>query len=107
MRAGSTKRRWEFSSASVSRRAHGQLQLEDLDRKALGSRVLFHIPAEVGYRFDDYNSLSAYFEHMSNAYTVSPNEAWTGSAFVTATAFRRQTRPLLRASCPLLVGADE
>jgi hypothetical protein len=37
--------------------------------------VLFHIPAEVGYRFDDHTSLSAYFfEHMSNAYTVSPNE---------------------------------
>ena len=53
---------------------NGQLQLEDWDRKALGSRVLFHIPAEVGYRFDDHNSLSAYFEHMSNAYTVSPNE---------------------------------
>jgi lipid A 3-O-deacylase len=42
--------------------------------QALGSRVLFHIPAEVGYRFDDHNSLSAYFEYMSNAYTVSPNE---------------------------------
>jgi hypothetical protein len=53
---------------------NGQLQLDDWDRKALGSRVLFHIPAEVGYRFDDHNSLSAYFEHMSNAYTVSPNE---------------------------------
>ena len=52
----------------------GQLQLEDWDRKALGSRVLFHIPAEVGYRFDDHHNLSAYFEHMSNAYTVSPNE---------------------------------
>ncbi len=53
---------------------NGQLKLEDWDRKALGSRVLFHIPAEVGYRFDDHNSLSVYFEHMSNAYTVSPNE---------------------------------
>jgi lipid A 3-O-deacylase len=53
---------------------NGQLQLEDWDRKALGSRVLFHIPLEIGYRLDDHNSLSAYFEHMSNAYTVSPNE---------------------------------
>jgi hypothetical protein len=52
----------------------GQLELEDWDRKALGSRILFHIPAEVGYRFDDHNSLSAYFEHTSNAYTVTPNE---------------------------------
>jgi len=53
---------------------NGQLQLEDWDRKALGSRVLFHIPLEIGYRLDEHNSLSAYFEHMSNAYTVSPNE---------------------------------
>ncbi|MGZ5889376.1 MAG: acyloxyacyl hydrolase [Hyphomicrobium sp.] len=53
---------------------NGQLQLEDWDRKALGSRVLFHIPVEIGYRLDEHNSLSAYFEHMSNAYTVDPNE---------------------------------
>jgi lipid A 3-O-deacylase len=52
----------------------GQLKLKNWDEKALGSRVLFHIPVEVGYRFDAHNSLSAYFEHMSNAYTVSPNE---------------------------------
>ena len=42
--------------------------------KALGSRVLFHIPAEIGYRFDDHNSLSVYFEHMSNANTQDYNE---------------------------------
>jgi lipid A 3-O-deacylase len=52
----------------------GQLKFEDWDRKALGSRVLFHIPLEIGYRFDAHNSLSAYFEHTSNAYIVSPNE---------------------------------
>lgn len=52
----------------------GKLELEHLDEKALGSRVLFHIPVEVGYRFDAHNSLSAYFEHTSNAYTVDPNE---------------------------------
>ena len=43
-------------------------------RKALGSRALFHIPAEIGYRFDTHNSLSIYFEHMSNAYTQDYNE---------------------------------
>lgn len=52
----------------------GQLELKDVDRKALGSRVLFHIPLEIGCRLDEHNSLSAYFEHMSNAYTVDPNE---------------------------------
>jgi lipid A 3-O-deacylase len=74
--------RWQYETPSgiflglgLGAAVHdGQLQLDDWDRKALGSRVLFHIPAEVGYRFDDHNSLSAYFEHMSNAYTVSPNE---------------------------------
>jgi lipid A 3-O-deacylase len=53
---------------------NGQLQLEDWNRKALGSRVLFHFPAEIGYRFDEHNSLSLYFEHTSNGYTVHPNE---------------------------------
>lgn len=52
----------------------GQLDLVDFDQKALGSRVLFHFPAELGYRFDDHNSLSVYFEHMSNAYTFRYNE---------------------------------
>jgi lipid A 3-O-deacylase len=52
----------------------GQLKLKNADEKALGSRVLFHIPVELGYRFDSHNSVSAYFEHMSNAYTASPNE---------------------------------
>jgi hypothetical protein len=42
--------------------------------KALGSRVLFHVPAEIGYRFDTHNSLSVYFEHMSNANTAGSNE---------------------------------
>ncbi len=50
------------------------LKFEDQNEKALGSRVLFHIPAEIGYRFDDHNSLSVYFEHMSNADTSDHNE---------------------------------
>jgi hypothetical protein len=74
--------RWQYETASrvffglgLGVAVHnGQLQLEDWDRKALGSRVLFHFPIEVGYRLDDHNSVSAYFEHTSNAYTVSPNE---------------------------------
>lgn len=53
---------------------NGQLNLEDWNKKALGSRVLFHIPVELGYRFDEHDSVSIYFEHMSNAYTVDPNE---------------------------------
>lgn len=46
----------------------------DPDRKWLGSRVLFHIPMEVGYHLDEHNDISVYFEHMSNAYTQKYNE---------------------------------
>ena len=52
----------------------GKLLPTNVDRKALGARVLFHIPAEIGYRLDGHNSLSVYFEHMSNAYTNRYNE---------------------------------
>lgn len=45
-----------------------------LDAKWLGSRVLFHIPAEVGVHLDEHNDLSVYFEHTSNAYTQEYNE---------------------------------
>jgi hypothetical protein len=47
---------------------------QNWDRKYLGSRVLFHIPMEVGYHLDAHNDLSVYFEHMSNAYTEKYNE---------------------------------
>jgi lipid A 3-O-deacylase len=52
----------------------GNLDASDPDRKALGSTLLFHIPAELGYRLDDHNSFSLYFEHISNAYTQDENE---------------------------------
>lgn len=74
--------RWQYETPSrvffglgIGAALHnGQLQLEDWDRKALGSRLLFHFPIEIGYRLDDRSSVSAYFEHISNGYTVSPNE---------------------------------
>lgn len=50
------------------------LKYVNQSEKALGSRVLFHIPAEIGYRIDNHNSLSVYFEHMSNANTANYNE---------------------------------
>ena len=52
----------------------GELDPVDPDRKALGSRVLFHIPAEIGVRLDAHNSLSVYFEHTSNAGLADFNE---------------------------------
>jgi lipid A 3-O-deacylase len=44
------------------------------DRKALGARVLFHVPLELGLRLDARQSLSVYFEHTSNAGTARYNE---------------------------------
>ena len=43
------------------------------DEKGLGSRALFHLSAELGYRFNQQISVSAYFEHFSNADLASPN----------------------------------
>jgi lipid A 3-O-deacylase len=53
----------------------GHLVPDAADRKALGGRWLFHIPAEIGYRFDHHHSISIYFEHMSNGNTQTYNEA--------------------------------
>ena len=52
----------------------GQNNLINTGQKALGSRILFHIPLEAGLRLDAHNSISAYFEHTSNAYTQNVNE---------------------------------
>jgi len=52
----------------------GNLGPTDPDLKALGARVLFHIPFELGFRFDQRRSISVYFEHTSNAGLASPNE---------------------------------
>lgn len=74
--------RWTYEAASglffgvgLGGAIHdGNVGRTDPARKALGSRVLFHIPLEFGYRFDAHNSVSAYFEHTSNGYTQTYNE---------------------------------
>lgn len=43
-------------------------------RKALGSRLLFHIPVEIGLRLGGRRSISVYCEHMSNAFLADSNE---------------------------------
>jgi lipid A 3-O-deacylase len=52
----------------------GELTASDADRKALGSRVLFHPSAELGYRFDGVNSVSLFADHISNGYTRRYND---------------------------------
>lgn len=74
--------RWEIESPTgiffalgLGAAVHdGNLGASDPDRKALGSRILFHIPAELGWRWDGHNSISLYFEHISNGYTQDYNE---------------------------------
>lgn len=74
--------RWQYEHASglffgvgLGGAVHdGDLRLERNDRKALGSRVVFHIPIEAGYRFDGKSGLSVYFDHISNAYLAEANE---------------------------------
>jgi hypothetical protein len=46
----------------------------DPDNKQLGRRVLFHPNVEWGYRLSDHNSLSLFFEHISNASTARKNQ---------------------------------
>lgn len=74
--------RWEiegpagvFLALGIGAAVHnGEIDPIDPFKKALGSRILFHFPAEIGWRWDGHNSLSIYFEHISNGYTQDYNE---------------------------------
>ncbi len=78
--------RWETTTASgiffgigLGGAIHdGKLDPTELDRKALGSRLLFHIPVEIGWRWDGRQSISIYFEHTSNASIARFNEGMDG-----------------------------
>ncbi|EWY39703.1 hypothetical protein N825_04020 [Skermanella stibiiresistens SB22] len=52
---------------------NGKLDHPGHDRKALGSRVLFHVPVELGFTLDEHNRVGVYFEHSSNANLAEPN----------------------------------
>jgi len=41
--------------------------------KALGSRVVFHIPREIGVRITPNNRVALNYEHASNGMTAYPN----------------------------------
>jgi opacity protein-like surface antigen len=74
--------RWETETAArvffalgMGVAAHnGDTLLSDPGRKALGSPVLFHPSAEIGYRFDGVNSISIFADHISNGFTRRFNE---------------------------------
>ena len=53
---------------------NGELDNIDPNKKALGSRVLFHIPVEFGYKLSNPYRIFFFFDHVSNANLSSPNE---------------------------------
>ena len=53
---------------------NGVLDNSDANRKALGSRVLFHPSLELGLNIDPYSNVSVFFDHVSNANTQRFNE---------------------------------
>lgn len=52
----------------------GELDSAALDRKQLGSRLLFRESLSLGFRLDRRNSLSIIFDHESNARLARHNE---------------------------------
>ncbi len=74
--------RWEYGADNglffafgVGGAIHnGEEHLVSSNKKALGSKILFHIPIEIGYHIDTHHGVSVYFDHISNAYTQTENE---------------------------------
>lgn len=52
----------------------GKLDTRRRDRKSLGSRVLFHIPAELGVEIAEHHRVSLFYDHVSNNYLADKNE---------------------------------
>jgi len=53
---------------------NGETALVRSDKKALGSKVLFYFPIEAGYRISERDTVSLFFDHVSNAWQATPNE---------------------------------
>lgn len=53
---------------------NGECDTNRVDRKSLGSRVLFRVPIEIGYAIDRHHRIVVAFDHVSNAGLASPNE---------------------------------
>jgi lipid A 3-O-deacylase len=51
----------------------GNLNVQEDDNKALGTRALYHLGVEVGYQIDPRYSVESYFSHLSNAGASSHN----------------------------------
>jgi lipid A 3-O-deacylase len=64
-----------FAALSLGSAYHtGEKNRVSSDKKALGSRVLFHVALEGGCYFGESSSVSIYFDHISNASIRDENE---------------------------------
>jgi len=67
--------RFMFGGFSLGGAVHtGETTNAPLDRKELGCRVLFRESVELGVRFAERHSVSAFLDHISNAKLCSTNE---------------------------------
>ena len=57
---------------------NGYLDKSNLDRKALGSHLLFRESLSLGWRFDDHSDLSVMLDHISNAHLARYNGGMDG-----------------------------
>ena len=73
---------WEFETRSrfffnvgLGLALHdGELDNDSDNNKALGSRILFRVPIEIGVLIAKHHGVSILFVHVSNAYLADPNE---------------------------------
>ena len=63
-----------FLNLGLGLAAHDGKLDDSNDKKALGSRILFRIPLEIGLLFTRHQGVSMMFDHVSNAYLADPNE---------------------------------
>ena len=67
-------RNWFFNFSLGASAHNGKTTTTKTDRKELGCRVLFRESMDIGYKFYDRHSVSAFFDHISNAKLCEKNE---------------------------------
>jgi lipid A 3-O-deacylase len=66
---------------------NGLIRTQRPDRKSLGAHVLFHPSLELGYRITPRYTVSAYFDHASNAGFARANQSLNDAGFRFAVRF--------------------
>jgi lipid A 3-O-deacylase len=77
-----------FVSGALGGAVHdGEINGDELHRKQLGSRILFHEYIDLGYRVTPVVSLSVFLDHMSNANLATHNAGMTNVGLRTGFKF--------------------